>query len=193
LNYSSVQARVPSLLRAAERVFGSWAAAVEAAGFDYSQIRRYRIWTRDRVIERIREWHSKGADLSWRHVAIELDPSLAAAALHAHRFASWSDTLLAAGLDPAEVARYRRWTLPAIQDELEHLATQGIALDQETLADKAPDLRAAIYRIEGGVAVQRAALQRQQEAASTRGRRRRTRAGTEAHKLCAEPQGMLSL
>ncbi|HEX2950677.1 MAG TPA: hypothetical protein VHV83_14110 [Armatimonadota bacterium] len=161
LNYSSVQSRVPSLLRAAERVFGSWSAAVEAAGFDYSAIRRYRMWSQERVIETIRTWHQKGADLSWRHVATKLDPSLAAAALHARRFTCWSDALAAAGLDPEEVARYRRWSLPIIEIELERLAIQGVSLDQETLDRVAPDLRAAIYRIEGGIEAQHRALQRQ--------------------------------
>lgn len=163
LNYSSMQARVPSLLRASERVFGSWGAAVEAAGFDYASIRRYRVWTRTRVIERIRELHRQGADLSWRHVANVLDPALAAAVLHARRFSSWTEALEAAGLKPTEIARYRRWTLPIIEEELVKLDQQGVALDQETLAEVAPDLRAAIYRVLGGVAVQRAALQRQQQ------------------------------
>ena len=163
LNYSSIQDRVPSLLRAAERVFGSWSAAVEAAGFDYSTIRRYRIWSRDRVITRILHWHDQGADLSWRHVATSLDPSLAAAALHGNRFDSWVDALRAAGLDPEKVARYRRWTLPLIQQELRLLARHGMSIDQESLMQWAPDLRAAIYRIEGGVALQRQELKRQQE------------------------------
>jgi hypothetical protein len=161
LNYSSVQKRVPSLLRAAERTFGSWAAAVEAVGFDYSAIRRYRMWSRERVIEKIRFWHHQGADLSWRHVSTKLDPSLAAAALHAHRFSCWSEALAAAGLKPEEVARYRRWSLPVIEEELDRLASRGILLDQETLDRIAPDLRAAIYRIEGGIEAQHRALNRQ--------------------------------
>lgn len=161
LYYSGMQEHVPSLLRAAERVFGSWGTAVEAAGFDYSEIRRYKVWTRDRVLDRIRMWHEKGADLSWRSVSLELDPSLAAAALHAHRFASWADALTAAGLNPTDIARYRHWTLDMIQQELERLAAEDIALDQETLARVAPDLRAAIYRVDGALDAQREARKQQ--------------------------------
>ncbi len=161
LSYSRIEKRVPSLLHAAERIFGHWASAVEAAGFDYNDIRRYRRWTRDRVIERIREWDRKNADLSWHHVSNVLDPPLAAAALHADRFSSWSEALREAGLDPDNVSRYRRWTLPAIQDELSTLAHQGVNLDQETLAQEAPALLAAIYRLGGGLVAQRGALERQ--------------------------------
>ncbi len=156
-----MQAHVPSLLRAAERVFGSWGAALEAAGFDYAEIRRYKVWTRDRVLERIRMWHDKGNDLSWRNVSLELDPPLAAAALHAQRFPSWADALTAAGLDPTEIARYRHWTLPMIQQELERLAAEDIPLDQETLTSVAPDLRAAIYRVDGALEAQREARKQQ--------------------------------
>ena len=162
LYYSGVQAQVPSLLRAAERVFGSWAAAVEAAGFDYSEIRRYKVWTRERVLERIRMWHEKGADLSWRNVSLELDPSLAAATLHAHRFTSWAEALTAAGLEPTDVARYRRWTLLMILQELQRLVEEQVPLDQETLTRLAPDLRAAIYRVEGGLEALHLARTRQQ-------------------------------
>jgi hypothetical protein len=159
LSYSRTEKRVPSLLHAAQRVFGHWSAAIAAAGFDYDAIRRYRKWTRDMVVARIREWHAKGADLSWRNVSMELDPPLAAAALHAGRFESWNEALQAAGLDPERIARYRRWSTPAIQAELEKLAKDGTPLDQETIAGSSPALLAAIYRVGAGLVAERLLLQ----------------------------------
>ena len=76
LNYANIAQHQVALLRAATRYFGSWRAAVEYAGLDYEQIRRYKTWTRDRILERIRELHSEGQDLSWRHVSTVVDPQL---------------------------------------------------------------------------------------------------------------------
>lgn len=158
LSYTRTEKRVPSLIRAAERVFGHWASAVEAAGFDYESIRRYRKWSSDRVIARIQELHAKGEDLSWYNVSTQLDPALAAASLQAGRFESWNEALRSAGLDPEQIARYRRWNVRMIQEELENLAKRGVSLDQQTLSKEAAALCAAVYRIGGGLVAQRERL-----------------------------------
>ena len=44
----------PDVYAAAERLFGSWKAAIEAAGLDYSKIRRYKRWSREKVIKQIK-------------------------------------------------------------------------------------------------------------------------------------------
>src|SRR5579883_2019088 len=80
LNYSSVAGSNLALLRAATRYFGTWEAAVNFAGLNYDEIRRYKSWTRERIIERIRELHDQNVDLSWRNVCLNVDPQLAAAA-----------------------------------------------------------------------------------------------------------------
>lgn len=171
LSYSCTEKRVSSLVRAAERSFGNWGAAVNAAGFDYDAIRRYRKWTREKVIERILALYDKGEDLSWRNISIRLDPPLAAAALHAGRFASWSEALHAAGLDPTQISRYRRWTLPLLREELLALETKGVPLDRMHLSADASALLAAVYRIGGGLLNERKQLQRsrrQEHHATTR-------------------------
>ena len=93
LNYSNIANTNITLLRAATRYFGTWEAAVNFAGLDYSQIRRYKSWSRDRIIARIRELNSQGCDLSWRNVSLNVDPQLAAAATKKSHFGSWREAL----------------------------------------------------------------------------------------------------
>ena len=154
LNYSSVKKRIPALLRAAERVCGGWAAAVNAAGIDYEQIRRYRKWSKERIIEKIKEHHANGADLSWRYVSMELDRPLAAAVTHGGRFDSWGDALYAAGLSVDEVARYRHWTLPKAQSKLADMMAEGVII-QPHLAALDSGLLSALYRHGNGFAAER--------------------------------------
>lgn len=159
LCYTDSERRYPGLVRAAERIFGTWATAITAAGFDYNSIRRYRRWTRERVIERIRALHEAGADLSWRNVATSLDPPLAAAALRAGRFTSWTEALETAGLDPELIAHYRRWTLQDVQEKLFTLESLGVPLDRQNLLQHNAALLAAVYRIGGGLVGERNRLQ----------------------------------
>jgi len=145
INYSHMLKQFSVVLRAAERIFGSWDNAVTAAGFDYTTVRKYRRWTRERIIEKIRAWHAQGADLSWRHVSKVLDPPLAAAALRNRCFLSWEAALQAAGLTPEQIARYQKWSRERIIEEMCQLSAQGIPLNRGSLAQESPALLAAIY------------------------------------------------
>lgn len=133
LNYTAVAKEQVALLRAATRYFGSWRGAVEYAGLDYEEIRRYRIWDRERIVQRIRELHAQGADLSWRHVSTQLDPQLAAAATRWQHFGSWSNAIAAAGLDYQKIRRYRAWDGPQITRELQALHAQGVDLSARSM------------------------------------------------------------
>jgi hypothetical protein len=127
---------------------------VNAAGFDYEAIRRYRRWSTEKIISRIRELHAQGADLSWRNVSLRLDPPLAAAALH-RRFTSWAEALKAAGLAPEEISRYRAWKTTDLYEELLALHAQGVPLTRKTLAETNGALLAALYRRGNGLVAER--------------------------------------
>ena len=120
LNYSAAEANHLNLVRAAAWHYGTWRRAIETAGIDYESLSRYQRWNKQRIIERIQELHKQGADLSWRSVSTELDPSLAAAALRPNGFSSWREAVIAAGIDVEEVTRYKYWdnekVLKAIRD-----------------------------------------------------------------------------
>lgn len=129
LNYSNVARDRVALLRAATRYFGSWRAAIEAAGVNYDDVRKYKTWTRERILDRIRELNSYGEDLSWRHVSTEVDPQLAAAASKRNHFGSWGAAVAAAGLDYSQIRRYQEWDEETIKKRLQQLHKEGVDLN----------------------------------------------------------------
>lgn len=133
LSYSGVSREDLPLLRAATRYFGSWEAAIKAAGLNYDEIRRYKQWNEARIVERIRELHAEGHDLSWRHVSLKLDPSLAAAATKKMHFGSWREAIGAAGLDYDQIRRYRDWSEQEVIRRVRDLHAQGRALNAKSM------------------------------------------------------------
>jgi hypothetical protein len=135
LNYANIAQEQVALLRAATRYFGSWRLAVEYSGLNYDDIRRYKTWSRDRILERIHELHAQGEDLSWRHVSTKVDPQLAAAATKRKHFGSWRSAVSAAGLDYAQIRRYREWDEDTITSRLRDLHAQGIDLNAKSIEE----------------------------------------------------------
>ncbi|GAB4462527.1 MAG: hypothetical protein OHK0029_29580 [Armatimonadaceae bacterium] len=133
LSYSGMTRENLPLLRAATRYLGSWQAAVEYAGLNYEDVRRYRSWTNERIVERIRELYAKGEDLSWRHISLKLDPSLAAAATKKNHFGSWRAALEAAGLNYDEIRRYRDWSNEEVIRSVRDLYAQGKSLNAKKM------------------------------------------------------------
>src|SRR5579871_646392 len=135
LNYANVAQEQVALLRAATRYFGSWRLAIEFAGLNYEDIRRYKTWSRDRILERIRELNEKGEDLSWRHVSTKVDPQLAAAATKRKHFGSWRNAVSAAGLDYGLIRRYREWDEEKIKSSLRELHEKGVDLNAKNMEE----------------------------------------------------------
>ncbi len=133
LNYASIAANNLALLRAATRYFGTWEAAVNFAGLDYDAIRRYKSWTRPRIISRIQELHAEGVDLSWRNVCLNVDPQLAAAATKKSHFGSWREALEASGLDYDAIRRYREWDDDRILDMVREFHKDGKELNAKNM------------------------------------------------------------
>jgi len=121
LTPSQVGVEHGALVSAAERYFGNWPAAVQAAGIDYERVRasgrqrrseRIRKWSQARILAEIRRLHQAGEDLSWGVMERKYQP-LCAAAVKGCYFGSWSAALAAAGIDyeqvKAEARASRRW------------------------------------------------------------------------------------
>jgi len=133
LSYGHMEKNHVALFRAAVRRFGSWKEAVAAAGLDYEMIRKYKVWTEERIIERIKELYEQGEDLSWYNVSESLDPQLAAAAIRKCRFGSWKKAVEAAGLSYDDIRKYQSWSEDRILERIRELYNQGVELNSKKI------------------------------------------------------------
>ena len=92
------QIHKPYLHSYAIRYFGSWKAAIEAAGFDYSTIVWGEKWTKDRVIQEIKALDNKSVSC-----VIKTNNKLAQAAQK--YWGSWENAITAAGFDYDEIRK----------------------------------------------------------------------------------------
>jgi len=128
--------------------FGSWRTAMEAAGFDYDNFKRVKQrWTREEILERIREMNAQGHDL--------LDPrfktrnrSLYLAACAHRYFGSWRRAVEAAGLDHERMRESRVWTQGRILRTIQDLAAQGKPLGWAYIEEHEPGIYRAARRKE---------------------------------------------
>ncbi|QSR84146.1 homing endonuclease associated repeat-containing protein [Methylacidimicrobium sp. B4] len=148
------------LLAAGIRYFGSWEKAVETAGISYAEVRRYQRWSKKSIVEKIRALHAQGADLSFRALMLSPYAPMVYAAIRPVYFGSWKDALLAAGLAPADIYRYRSWKDADILREIRRLHAEGADLSSKHMDEQANSLIATARRRFGcwGAAVERAGL-----------------------------------
>ncbi|MBI3948181.1 MAG: hypothetical protein HY321_19850 [Armatimonadetes bacterium] len=107
LSWRSVRTRTDPLLAAAAvraAHFGSWRAAIEAAGLAYDDVCRRRAWDEESVLAGLRALAARGGALS-SGAARAASSALHAAAVR--RFGSWERALEAAGLGAARIRRGR--------------------------------------------------------------------------------------
>lgn len=130
LNYQAVVFDDERLAVAARRRFGSWDAALAAAGLDPADIRKCRAWTPDTVVAAIRTRHQQGQALNF-YAVWQDDTGL----IHAGKrcFGSWDGSLAAAGYDPAVIRHpgrervpYRSWSRATIVARIQADAVAGL-------------------------------------------------------------------
>jgi hypothetical protein len=148
------------LLAAGIRYFGSWKAAVEAAGIPYEEVRRYRKWSKATIVQTIQKLHRQGVDLSFRAMMLSPYAPMVYAAIRPAYFGSWKNALAAAGLEPEEIYRYRSWTEDEILSEIRRLYRIGADLSSKHMDEVGNSLIATARRRFGswGEAIRRAGL-----------------------------------
>src|SRR5829696_3524056 len=148
LSYNALAKKKQSLVSAAAYHFGSYRRAVEGAGIEYTEVIRRPRWTKQSIIQLIKNARRSGDDLHWSAVTKRRDElgRAAFASLQPRLFGSWDRALHAAGLDADEVNRYRKWNKNSIVFELRGRAKEHEPLNSGAVQRDDPGLHAAAVR-----------------------------------------------
>jgi len=122
------------------KYFGSWKAALEAAGLESEEIYRYRSWEETDILDEIRRLKTEGADLSSKSMDENSNRLIATAR---RRFGNWGRALERAGINYDEVRRRKRWTRESLVEGILELKRQGIPLITPEIKKANPSLFAA--------------------------------------------------
>ena len=141
-----------ALIGAARRYLGSWGNAIEAAGFNYAEIKASakadsntkRLppghWSEARIIDLIKEMYSRGDDLN-PHAVQNKDSKVYASAVY--YFGSWGKAVNAAGIDYLEHRKTSEWDADSVIDRIKFLHNKGVELSDTTVNYLNPALYSA--------------------------------------------------
>lgn len=115
-----------SLRKAAEYRFGSWRAAVEAAGIDYKAVSVGHRYTDRELIAWLRDLAQENPAMTLS----ELETTGRLNTLKGH-FGSWQQAVARAGLIDWPRLEHRRWTADQILDRLRELYASGRTADDD--------------------------------------------------------------
>lgn len=141
-----VRQNFQELLAAAIRYYGSWQKALEAAGIAYTDVRKYRRWSKESILQEIQQLASQGVDLSFRAMALSQHNAMVYAAIRPKYFGNWRTALEAAGLASEEIYRYRSWEQDGILEEIRRLKAEGVDLSSKAMDESSNRLIATARR-----------------------------------------------
>jgi hypothetical protein len=130
----------PDVYAAAGRVFGSWKETIEAAGLNYSKIRKYKSWTRHAVLEAIRKAYAKGKPINSKAMQDHNKPLYMAAI---RRFGNWGNAIKAIDINYGSVRVRRAMTKAEIKREILTLYRQKVNLSYTNMRENYQYLLAA--------------------------------------------------
>jgi len=95
-----------ALYNAGRKYFGNWKSAVEATGFDYTQIRHYQqqYWSKEKIVKSILQLNKKGVDLNDNEIA-RTNGALRSIACSRRYFGSWRNAIEAAGFNYKDICK----------------------------------------------------------------------------------------
>lgn len=141
-----VRQNFQELLAAAIRYYGSWQKALESADIPYTDVRKYRRWSKESIIQEIQQLATQGVDLSFRAMALSKHNAMVYAAIRPKYFGNWRAALEAAGLASEEIYRYRSWEQEGILEEIRRLKSEGVDLSSKAMDESSNRLIATARR-----------------------------------------------
>jgi hypothetical protein len=146
LNYAAVRHRDGRLLAHGCKQFGSWNAALQAAGLDPTKIRRCPCWSKRDICEQLRDLHAKRMFPDIRTLSQKYSALYWACCRH---FGGGLAALQAAGIDYEELLgeHPRRWTKARIIAEIQRRDKEGLMLHLAVILRKEPRLRRFCYAV----------------------------------------------
>jgi hypothetical protein len=156
LAYSQIAAARPRLVYAAVRYFGSWGAALAAAGVDTDTVQsegkasradKMVKWSEETILEQIKEIASGGERMTGSGMRLKY-PSLYYAAVSDRYFGSWKRALEQAGVRPV-ITRTRpgeqdAWRTQLLLDRVRELKGQYGAMSAELARAVCPEILQAV-------------------------------------------------
>lgn len=121
------------LFKGALSKFGTWANAVNSTGIDYTTILKQKQWTKKEILEKIKEYYSKGINISHKNIR-KIDKKLISAA--ENNFISWANAVNSAGIDyygKIAINKNKYWTINKIIETIKSLHSAGIGLNSQSM------------------------------------------------------------
>ena len=114
------------LFKSAIRCFDSWGNAITAAGLDYSEIKLYEDWGKQKVISKIQNLKARNIPLNPQYIIDKYKRLFNAAIRH---FDSWGNAIIAAGLDYSEIKLYEDRDKQKVITKILDLKARNISLN----------------------------------------------------------------
>ena len=137
LNCKAVYISNGKLLQAACKRFGSWDAALRAAGIDPESVRVNKKWSKTRIIVSICERYRGGKALSSRATQCEDKRLYSIACLY---FGTWESAVTAAGFAYNQVRITKKWSAKLVLIKIRKHHSAGISLRESHMEQHDPAL-----------------------------------------------------
>ena len=131
LHYQALEKRDVGLVDTARKMFGSWSAAVQAAGIHPDRANHPHKWP---SAEEVRRMITRRAKRGEPLTSNEIDPSFYQAARQ--WFGSWPKAIEACGISYASIRRYPPWTRERIIAMILDFKARGVSLKSSHVAKR---------------------------------------------------------